>query len=123
MTHDNPIRKQVYELTHDDLAVHPAWEFCLDEEDRPGQDEATVQPIIVTDRGQVEFWLGLVDGRAAAAERARLYDLLAAEPEAFFPVSYRPEAGWSRWPGEGAVMGFGRYRQRFLRGTAKVTER
>jgi len=38
------IRKQVYELTASDLREHPLWEFCLDEEAVPGQDEATVRP-------------------------------------------------------------------------------
>src|SRR5437773_1340523 len=100
------IRKQVYELTVQDLREHPVWEFALDEEDKRGQDEATVrpfissgsvdpgagtfivrarftladgtpfvgyltprddpndlgtiQPQIVTERGQVWFWMGVI---------------------------------------------------------------
>lgn len=38
------IRKQVYELTQEDLAKFPVWEFALDEEGEEGQDEATVRP-------------------------------------------------------------------------------
>lgn len=38
------IRKQVYLLTAKDLADHPLWEFCSDEECEEGQDEATVKP-------------------------------------------------------------------------------
>ena len=38
------IRKQVYELTADDLNKFPVWEFALDEEGEEGQDEATVRP-------------------------------------------------------------------------------
>jgi hypothetical protein len=38
------IRKQVYELTEDDLMGCPVWEFALDEEDEEDQDEATVRP-------------------------------------------------------------------------------
>ena len=38
------IRKQVFELTDADLAHSAVWEFCLDEEGEPGQDEATVRP-------------------------------------------------------------------------------
>jgi hypothetical protein len=38
------IRKQVYELTIDDLNRYPIWEFALDEEGEEGQDEATVRP-------------------------------------------------------------------------------
>jgi hypothetical protein len=38
------IRKQVYELSLDDLSEYPVWEFALDEEGEEGQDEATVRP-------------------------------------------------------------------------------
>ncbi len=38
------IRKQVYELTPEDLVTHSVWEFALDEEGEEGQDEATVRP-------------------------------------------------------------------------------
>ncbi len=37
-------RKQVYELTLEDLSKFPVWEFALDEEGEAGQDEATVRP-------------------------------------------------------------------------------
>jgi len=38
------MRKPVYELTLADLEAQPVWEFALDEEGVPGQDEATVRP-------------------------------------------------------------------------------
>ena len=38
------IRKQVYELTFDDISIFPIWEFALDEEGENGQDELTVRP-------------------------------------------------------------------------------
>jgi hypothetical protein len=38
------VRRQVYELTPNDLVEHPIWEFALDEESEDGQDEATVRP-------------------------------------------------------------------------------
>ena len=38
------IRKQVYELTLDDVRKFPVWEFALDEEGEDGQDKATVRP-------------------------------------------------------------------------------
>ena len=38
------IRKQVYLLRASDLTDYPIWEFCSDEEDEEGQDEATVRP-------------------------------------------------------------------------------
>lgn len=38
------IRKQVHELTPDDLESFNIWEFCLDEETSEEQDETTVRP-------------------------------------------------------------------------------
>ena len=38
------IRKQVYELTMDDLNRSPVWEYALDEEAEEESDEATVRP-------------------------------------------------------------------------------
>jgi hypothetical protein len=38
------VRKQVYDLTPQDLQQFSVWEFALDEEGEPGQDEATVKP-------------------------------------------------------------------------------
>ena len=38
------VRRQVYELTPDDLERFPVWEFALDEEGEEEQDEATVRP-------------------------------------------------------------------------------
>jgi hypothetical protein len=38
------VRRQVYELTTADLDEFPVWEFALDEEGEPDQDEATVRP-------------------------------------------------------------------------------
>ena len=38
------IRKQITELTNEDLAEHPIWELAIDEEGEEGQDEETVRP-------------------------------------------------------------------------------
>jgi hypothetical protein len=56
------IRKQVYELTVEDLDLHPVWEFALDEEGEEGQDEATVRPQSVA--GPVDPANGMVVVRA-----------------------------------------------------------
>jgi hypothetical protein len=40
------IRKQCNELTADDLAAFPVWEFALNEEGVEGQDETTVRPFV-----------------------------------------------------------------------------
>jgi hypothetical protein len=42
------IRKQCNDLTADDLAAFPVWEFALDEEGVEGQDETTVRPFVFT---------------------------------------------------------------------------
>jgi hypothetical protein len=42
----SPIRKQIYDLTEQDLGEYPVWEFALDEEGLEGQDEATVRPML-----------------------------------------------------------------------------
>ncbi len=46
MSRVRPAQKQVYELTLDDLSACPVWEFRLDVDGAPGQNEATVQPWI-----------------------------------------------------------------------------
>jgi hypothetical protein len=47
---DAKVRKQVYELSSQDLIDCPVWAFCSDEEDVEGQDEATVRP---TEKGEL----------------------------------------------------------------------
>jgi hypothetical protein len=39
------LRKQVYDLTTEDLDFAPIWEYAHDEEGEEGQDEATVRPV------------------------------------------------------------------------------
>jgi len=51
-------RKQVYDLTVEDLRQFPVWQYALDEEGAAEQDEATVRPLaglpaIAEDRSQV----------------------------------------------------------------------
>ena len=41
------IRMQCCDLTAQDFERFPIWEFALDEEGQPGQDEATVRPASV----------------------------------------------------------------------------
>lgn len=50
-TMNTHIRKQVYELTPSDLRDSPIWEFCTDEENVGGQDEATVRPVSINPQG------------------------------------------------------------------------
>jgi hypothetical protein len=145
------IRKQVYELTLDDLGTFPVWEFRLDSEGEEGRDESTVrpctpsspidagdrmfvvravftmadgstmrgyltpprgddasigtlQPIIVTDRGQVRLWCGTA---APGAKRlAHSYDLLGREAARVFPVQFASDVELVGGPVTGSVPGF-----------------
>jgi hypothetical protein len=52
------VRKQSYDLRPGDLEQSPIWEYALDEEGEPGQDEATVRPrpdLTVADPGDGIF--------------------------------------------------------------------
>jgi len=149
---DGRIRKQVYELTQDDLHVFPVWEFCLDEEGEDGQDEATVrpyqmqgpinpsvgmfvvraafsladgsklngyltpgvqgdysistvQPIIITDAGQVGFWCGCaVPDRATVAKS---YGALGKQgPTAVFPLRFESQVELLDGCVRGVLTGF-----------------
>jgi hypothetical protein len=145
------IRKQVYELTLEDLGKYPIWEFRLDEEGEEGRDESTVrpysasgpldpaermfvvravftladgsrmlgycspphrgddsigtlQPIIITDRGQVRFWCG-----TAAPDSKRLtrnYEWLGKDARRVFPVQFESEVELVGGPVRGSVSGF-----------------
>lgn len=144
-------RKQVYELTLNDLSKFPVWEFRLDKDGAEGQDEATVQPfttcgplnpaermfvvraaftladgskmkgyftppvrgqegigtlqpIIVTERGQVRFWCGTA---APDSKRlARSYALLGKDAEHVFPLEFESEVELVGGPAAGSVPGF-----------------
>ena len=142
------IRKQVYELTLDDINTFAVWEFRLDEE---GGDESTVrpyqasgpldpadrmfivqaaftlvdgsrmqgyctppllgdasignlQPIIITDRGQVRFWCGTAtpDSRRLA----RSYEWLGKDARRVFPVQFESTVELVGGPVRGRVPGF-----------------
>ncbi len=145
------IRKQVYELTLEDLSEFPVWEFSLDEEGEEGRDECTVrpytvsgpldpadrmfvvravftladgsrmqgyltppvrgddsvgtlQPIIVTDRGQVRFWCGTM---APDSKRlAHSYELLGKDARHVFPVQFQSEVELVSGRARGSVPGF-----------------
>ncbi len=145
------IRKQVYELTLDDLRKFPVWEFRLDQEGEGGRDECTVQPytapgpldpaecmfvvravfiladgsrmqgyltppargdadigtlqpIIVTDRGQVRFWCGIT---APDLKRlTRSYDRLGKDARHVFPVQFESDVKLVGGPIRGSVQGF-----------------
>jgi hypothetical protein len=70
------IRRQVYELTVDDLEQHPVWEFALDEEGEEGQDEATVRPYEVHDLLDPSDGMFIVRARITLADGTRMMGYL-----------------------------------------------
>ena len=64
----------------------------------------TMQPIIITDRGQVRIWCGTA---APGSERlAHSYELLGKDAKAVFPVAFKSEVELSDGPVRGSVPGF-----------------
>jgi hypothetical protein len=150
-SHVGRVRKQVYELTLDDLSKFPIWEFKLDEEGEEGRDESTVrpytalgpldpaermfvvratftladgskmqgyctpplrgdasigalQPIIVTERGQVRFWCGTTE--PDSKRLARSYEWLGKDARRVFPVHFESDVELVSGPVKGHVPGF-----------------
>jgi hypothetical protein len=144
-------RKQVYELTLDDLDNSPVWEFKLDKDGAQGQNEATVrpvttsgplnpadrmfivraiftladgskmkgyftppvrgqeglgtlQPIIVTGRGQVRLWCGT--SAPDARRLAQSYEFLGKTAGHIFPLRFESDVKLIGGPASGSVPGF-----------------
>jgi hypothetical protein len=73
----------------------------------PSEDQSPgfVQPTIVTEDGQVNFWLGAHD--AVEPDDLRpLYVLLGKTSDELFPVTYRADVPTSPLPLEGTIRGF-----------------
>jgi hypothetical protein len=150
-SHSQRIRKQVYELTPNDLSAFPVWEFRLDEQGEEGRDESTVrpcnttsaldptdrmfivralftladgsrmcgyftppgrgdagigslQPTIVTDRGQVRLWCGTaVPGPKRLAQN---YKFLGKDQKHLFPIQFESDVDLVGGPVRGIVPGF-----------------
>jgi hypothetical protein len=149
------MRKQVYELTEQDLRACSTWEFALDEEGEEGLDEATVrpwtgqtpldpadgmfvvrasivladgtvccgyltpplrgddsvpavQPVILTERGQVMLWYGVIAPELESIQEA--YEKLGRSRGQVFPVRYASDAPLLSGVVEGSVDGFMHFR-------------
>jgi len=145
------IRKQVYELTVDDVRQRPVWEFALDEEGEEGQDEATVrpcdisgavdpsdgpfivraaftladgtqmhgcfttptsdddglstlQPVIISERGQVLFWHGVIAPDAQSL--AESYGKLGRDAARAFPIQVVSDVELVGGPIRATIPGF-----------------
>jgi hypothetical protein len=73
----------------------------------PGRGDAslgTLQPIVVTDRGQVRFWCGTAE---PGLERlARSYEWLGKTSQQAFPVQFESEVELIGGPVRGSLPGF-----------------
>ncbi len=145
------MRKQVYELSVQDLFAHSVWEFALDEEHKDGQDESTVrpyrgrfplyadrgmyavrteftladgtqkigylipppdgvldlsviQPVIVTEHGQVMLWYGAFAPGVHILNE--YYRRLGKNSADVFPVNFITEAPLATGPIEGTAHAF-----------------
>jgi hypothetical protein len=146
------VRKSVSELSPEDLASVPVWEFALDEEGEEGQDESTVrpcvvdgeldpsagmfvararfrladgsqfhgyltppvqgddslgtlQPVIVTNDGQVLFWWGAI--LPPGTEIAQSYERLGKRSHSdVFPIQFSSDVPIVGGPIEGELPGF-----------------
>jgi hypothetical protein len=73
----------------------------------PARDQAgvdTLQPIIVTDRGQVRFWCGTT--APDARRMARGYELLGRDATNVFPLRFESDVELAGGPARGSVPGF-----------------
>lgn len=73
----------------------------------PGRGDAglgALQPIIVTDRGQVRFWCGTA--APSPTRLARSYELLGKEAKQIFPLQFESEVELAGGPVMGSVPGF-----------------
>jgi hypothetical protein len=78
-----------------------------------------VQPTIVTDRGQVRFWFGLVAPRRSVVEAA--YNTLGKTAAELFPVRYRALVDHGGAPLDGELPAFLHYRSGDDRTLVEVT--
>ena len=69
------------------------------------QDPGLLQPTIVTDDGQVDFWLGAHDAIGPDDLRP-LYALLGKTAEELFPLTYRADVPTGDVPVAGTIRGF-----------------
>ncbi len=68
------------------------------------QDLGAAQPVIITDRGQIGFWHGIVRPKPDRLQEA--YGLLARGPDCVFPARFRSLIAVNGKPMEGIIPGF-----------------
>jgi hypothetical protein len=78
----SPVRKQVYELQPEDFATASIWEFALDEEGVPGQDEATVKPRADLERADPDDGLFVIRAAFVSADSTPFDGYVSPQQEA-----------------------------------------
>jgi hypothetical protein len=78
------IRKQIYDLTLEDIRQFPVWEYALDEEGTRGQNEATVRPVKQSD---------MDPSSSSSKVRARFTLADGTEELGFVTITDRPHDG------------------------------
>ncbi len=67
-------------------------------------DLGMIQPVIVTERGQVAFWCGVI--KPDASHLAECYSILGKAANEIFPVSFASQIDHAKEPVVGMVPGF-----------------
>lgn len=77
----------------------------------PGRDPGWLQPTIVTEHGQVNFWFGWQENGVTDGMIGPLYERLSKSPEELFPLTYRVDLPWNTGSDSstfaGQITGFG----------------
>ncbi|MBY0114355.1 MAG: hypothetical protein K2Y21_16195 [Phycisphaerales bacterium] len=117
------IRKYCPDITPEEWNAYPAWEFCIDEEGVPGQDEATMRPLVGAKRVQFPQFGGVVatDFRSACGKTYfgfvepgdGLDDGWKADPTIVLPAPARVETGNSKLDAYNQIVSNGHNQIRF----------
>jgi hypothetical protein len=86
------------------LADGTAMSGYLTPTDQTEVDLGMVQPVIVTERGQVAFWCGVIEPDASLL--ADCYSILGKAPEEIFPLSFASQVDLTTGQVVGTVQGF-----------------
>jgi hypothetical protein len=65
---------------------------------------AVVQPVVVTEQGQVSFWLGMF--APTSEQLAGDYELLQSDADSTFPIHFRSDLPSTHGPISGVIAGF-----------------
>lgn len=72
----------------------------------PDHHPGRLQPTVITDKGQVNFWLGWQKSEVSEEMIRPLYEILGKSADQLFPISYRLDMPSQGGPLEGTIGGF-----------------